>query len=264
MSQDWGLFTDDIDTDISRLLPSSLKDVWEDDNSFGAPVLQNPNSNFVQNSVPKIRNSTSPPRHPRPFPFAESAPALSFMEDYVGAVPTLEPEITPQNEAESNTKTHYYNVQFHPNRTELFKWTRKTTLHAGNYVVVEADRGYDVGIVVEEVKTPITRNYKQSKEIVRIASTHEISQLPIKEEREKRAKELCQAKADDLGLPMKITSADFQFDGKKLIFYYTASDYVDFRNLVRMLFKTFGMRIWMVWHDGNAPVKDVLQRIEQK
>ena len=61
---------------------------------------------------------------------------------------------------------------------------------------------------------------------------------------------------------MLITGAEFQFDGKKLTFYYTASIYVDFRNLVRTLFKTFGMRIWMVWHDGHAPVKDVLQRNE--
>ena len=69
-------------------------------------------------------------------------------------------------------------------------------------------------------------------------------------------------KVKELGLPMLITDAEYQMDGKKLTFYYTASKYVDFRNLVRVLFKTFSTRIWMVWHDGNAPVKDVFTRGE--
>jgi cell fate regulator YaaT (PSP1 superfamily) len=47
---------------------------------------------------------------------------------------------------------------------------------------------------------------------------------------------------------MNITRAEFQFDGKKLTFYYTADAYVDFRDLVRALFKVFGTRIWMVWY----------------
>ena len=194
----------------------------------------------------------------RPFPFAESAPALSFMEDVEGAKPTLEPEI---QKVSTNSPKRYFMVQFHPNRVEIHHGNTDKGIKIGDYVLTEADRGYDIGKVVATVEHPTPKEVRSSKGIVRLASHHEISQLPIKAEREKQAKELCQAKAAELCLPMTITGAEFQFDSKKLTFFYTASTYVDFRNLVRILFRTFGMRIWMVWHDGNAPVRDVMQRI---
>jgi cell fate regulator YaaT (PSP1 superfamily) len=98
------------------------------------------------------------------------------------------------------------------------------------------------------------------KAILRKATPEEIAAIPAKEVREGRALTLCQTKVRDLGLAMEITGAEFQFDGKKLTFYYTASKYVDFRNLVKGLFRVFGTRIWMVWYDGGAPVKDVYSR----
>jgi cell fate regulator YaaT (PSP1 superfamily) len=52
---------------------------------------------------------------------------------------------------------------------------------------------------------------------------------------------------------MDITRAEFQFDGKKLTFYYMAAAYVDFRDLVRALFRVFGTRIWMVWYKRGDP-----------
>ena len=79
---------------------------------------------------------------------------------------------------------------------------------------------------------------------------------------EVNALKICQMKVKELNLPMEITGAEYQYDGKKLTFYYSATQYIDFRNLVRILFKIFSTRIWMVWHDGNAPVKDVLTKNE--
>lgn len=267
MSEDWGIFTDDLDDmpqQMTSLLPSSLKDIWEDDspltNATNPPLFSRsptPQNHF---GFPEFG---SQPKHTRPFPFAESAPALSFMDDREGAVPTAEPEISILEPQVPDASAQFFLVQFHPNRVELFKWNQSKHLNVGDYVLTEADRGYDVGHIVEAVHKPTAREIKSAKSIVRTASHHEIAQLPTKVEREAKAKELCQQKAKELGLPMLITGAEFQFDGKKLTFYYTASDYVDFRNLVRALFKTFGMRIWMVWHDGNAPVRDVLQRNER-
>lgn len=262
MSQDWKLFTEDPNEEpyqtVLNLLPSSLKDVWDDQYPYtSVTVPKSPEPQVTQS----IYDTGNVPKHNRPFPFPESAPALSFMEDHEGAKPTNEPEIIENQAITSDSK--YYQVQFHPFRTELYHWTKNTDLNVGDYVVTEADRGYDVGRIVDEIKYPPSRESKASKGIVRIASQHEISQLPLKTEREKRAKELCQAKARELGLPMSIDGAEFQFDGKKLSFYYTANAYIDFRNLVRILFKTFGMRIWMVWHDGNERVRDVLQRSEK-
>lgn len=262
MNQDWDLIVDEPaeESIYSQLLPSSLREVWDDNDLIRPDVPKSPNPMF-DGGFPELG---SPTKHSRPFPFAESAPALSFMEDTEGAVPTLEPEINTSIIPSAKSKYHYYNVQFHPNRIELYKWTQEEPLELNSYVVTEADRGFDIGQIVEELKHPQTKDAKACKSIVRPASHHEISQLPLKAERERRAQELCQAKARELGLPMSITGASFQFDSKKLTFYFTSTEYVDFRSLVRVLFKTFGMRIWMVWHDGNAPIRDVLQRNEHK
>ena len=261
MSGDWGLFTEDYNDDayqpMSQFLPTSLQDVWDDQPQF-VPSSFTPNtpSPRMHSQFPEI--GSAPRKSGKPFPFAESAPALSFMEDVEGAIPTAEPEI---KQTVKNSKVVYFMVQFHPNRVEIHHWNQDKEIKIGDYVVTEADRGYDIGKVVDRVDRPSQKEIKSSKEIVRLASHHEISQLPLKAERERKAKELCQAKAIELNLPMTITGAEFQFDSKKLTFFYTASSYVDFRNLVRILFRTFGMRIWMVWHDGKAPVRDVLQRI---
>lgn len=46
-------------------------------------------------------------------------------------------------------------------------------------------------------------------------------------------------------LPMEVCDAEWQFDHKKLTLYYTSRERVDFRELVRELFRTFKARIWM-------------------
>jgi cell fate regulator YaaT (PSP1 superfamily) len=125
-------------------------------------------------------------------------------------------------------------------------------LSVGDYVLTEADRGVDVGRVEAVLPSPSFREAKGAKLIIRLATQNEVRQLPQKAEREARALQVGQAKVAESGLPMVVTGAEFQFDGKKLTFYYSASTYIDFRGLVRNLFKVFGTRIWMVWNDPNA------------
>ena len=260
MSEDWSLFTEDGNEEnyrlIDNLLPSSLKAEWTEPSSFQQTynLHQQPNFNYA--------SPQSMPKRTRPFPFHESPPGLSFKDDIEGALPTAEPQLPVRTSSSATAPVRYFMVQFHPYRAEPFKWVNDKDLSVGDYVVTEADRGYDVGKIIAQDVVPSVFESKQVKYIVRRASHHEISQLPLKEEKEKRAKEYCQAKARELELPMEITGAELQFDGKKLSFYYTAKSYIDFRDLVRVLFRTFGMRIWMVWHDGNAPVRDVHQRSE--
>jgi cell fate regulator YaaT (PSP1 superfamily) len=133
----------------------------------------------------------------------------------------------------------------------MFHAPPRVRVNVGDYVLTEADRGFDVGRIVGVVARPSPRDATGAKVIVRPATRNEIEQLPEKAERERRALELCRSKTAEHGLPMNITRAEFQFDGKKLTFYYTAASYVDFRDLVRTLFKIFGTRIWMVWYEGS-------------
>jgi cell fate regulator YaaT (PSP1 superfamily) len=135
-----------------------------------------------------------------------------------------------------------------------------TEFDYGDWVIVEADRGIDLGQIISRARIPAPRDLPATRSILRRAADRDTDSVAATQERERAAAAFCQAQAHEARLPMEITGAEFQFDGKKLTFYYTAERYVDFRDLVRTLFRTFGTRIWMVWCDGGEPVKDVLTR----
>ena len=125
----------------------------------------------------------------------------------------------------------------------------------GEYVVVGGDRGEDIGLVTHTwaAGTQSTAPEHVAKwagvglgKVLRVASVLEVSQLQgVQTELETRAVEVAQEKVMEHGLPMRIVDAEYQFDRKKLTFYYQSQQRLDFRNLVRDLYKTFRARIWM-------------------
>lgn len=151
----------------------------------------------------------------------------------------------------------YVEVRFHPYRAQIIRNSPALPLIPGDFVVTEADRGLDLGQVVSTDPKTKERDASSARSVIRRATPQEIESLPMKLEREQAARNICQHKADEMGLPMTITATELQFDGKKLTVYFSASQYIDFRDLVHSLFRVFGMRIWMVWYDGEAPVRDV-------
>lgn len=133
-------------------------------------------------------------------------------------------------------------------------------------VVVEADRGYDIGIVLQEelntttAATAIILAQKKKKSsnnspnnetptvirrIFRLANPIELDTMEKKKGDEEKALALCQAKIKQKGLPMQVVSAEYQWDRRKLTFYFKADERIDFRELVRELFKIYKTRIWM-------------------
>ena len=139
----------------------------------------------------------------------------------------------------------YYLVQFSQFHKDIFCAKITTPLKQGEYVLTEADRGFDIGRITVVVQRPSAREIQNAKKILRLATQHEVAQLSQKYAREAKALQIGRAKVSEFQLPMSLTGAEFQFDGNKLTFYYQASSYIDFRNLVRALFKIFQIRIWM-------------------
>ena len=139
-----------------------------------------------------------------------------------------------------------------------FKGTRKgyysfaeLSLNAGDHVIVEADRGEDLGRiaalgVVAERKcsssggcsTPTPEN-----RILRTAKTDEVDRLSSLRSDEDRVRAETRKLVQKHGLRMKVTEAEWQFDRNKLIIYFTADKRVDFRELVRDLARNFRTRI---------------------
>ncbi|KAK0948092.1 hypothetical protein LTR29_000616 [Friedmanniomyces endolithicus] len=88
-------------------------------------------------------------------------------------------------------------------------------------------------------------NNLKPKAIKRLANAHEIKMLAEKEGNEAKAKRTCQQKVAHLHLQMEILDAEWQWDFQKLIFYYYADHYIDFKPLVTELYRIYKTRIWL-------------------
>jgi hypothetical protein len=253
----WETFTDDLEApepSYSSLLPSSLKDVWGEPQ----PVRDIPRPRTPQSAHPHFEA-----------PFAVPSPQQQQRSPHIGSAPSTQARFpayfdgvavqTPGTTAPPADT--YYSVYFHRSRTQTL--AGRADFDDGDIVITEADRGLDIGQIVGRTDRPPPRELKNLRVILRKASRFEIDSIAAKEERENQALAICRVKVQELGLPMEVTGAEYQFDGKKLTFYYNATKYIDFRNLVRTLFRTFGTRIWMMWYDGGVPVRDVKTRLNE-
>ncbi|HEY91117.1 MAG TPA: stage 0 sporulation family protein [Dehalococcoidia bacterium] len=111
-------------------------------------------------------------------------------------------------------------------------------------VVVETARGLEVGtVVITSREIDADEVVKPLKPVVRKAEPEEINHAEQYEEREKQAMEECNRLIIELGLPMKLLSAEFSLDGRHLTFFFSADERVDFRELVRELAGIFKVRV---------------------
>lgn len=84
-----------------------------------------------------------------------------------------------------------------------------------------------------------------NKQILRFAKPRELSQLVTKYNDEMVALKICLNCASSLNLDLIIKNVEFQFDKKKLIIYYYCLQRLDFRGLIKELFKIYKTRIWL-------------------
>lgn len=111
-------------------------------------------------------------------------------------------------------------------------------------VVVETARGTEVGRVVigrrQVVESEITEPLKP---VLRRADQEDLRKMAVFKGREQEALRKCREKVAQHGLPMKLVGAEYNFDGTRLTFFFTAEGRVDFRELVKDLAATFRTRI---------------------
>lgn len=123
----------------------------------------------------------------------------------------------------------------------------------GEYVIVEADRGEDcarIGSVVNgdeigKAGNIVSGKNNEMKCIIRKATETDIKILEVRKKQEKSALETCMALVKEKGYQMEILRCEFQWDMKKITFYFRSGRRIDFRDLVRELFRYFKIRIWM-------------------
>lgn len=143
-------------------------------------------------------------------------------------------------------------VQFKNTRKGFFRNSLHLPLEIGEWVVVEAAPGYDIGQVTlkgELVKRQMRKSgMKPDVEIRRVLRKPKPADLDRFEEAKARENDTMirsRKIAEDLQLNMKIGDVEYQGDGNKAIFYYIADERVDFRQLIKVLAEAFKVRIEM-------------------
>ena len=117
-------------------------------------------------------------------------------------------------------------------------------VNSGDFVKVETDRGFDIGLVFCK-KDNIRGNEIPRRKILGRPSQEEMSILPLKMAEESEAVKICRQMAAARGLSINIADVEFQFDRSKLTVVFASEGRVDFRELVRDMFSFFRIRIWM-------------------
>ena len=111
---------------------------------------------------------------------------------------------------------------------------------------VEAERGEDMGTAFNFPKPKTAgESEKELLKVLRKANLHDVTMNSENQLRRKTAFDFCLRKIDELQLPMKLTDVEYQLDRKKIIFFFTAEDRVDFRELVKILASEYKTRIEM-------------------
>ena len=117
-------------------------------------------------------------------------------------------------------------------------------LAIGDKVMVNTNLGEDLAHVIESPY--MVPDGKEGGDLIPVLRKANESELKIYEDKlvkEAEAFKKCQEFIDQLGLEMNLSDTVFSFDGKKVIFYFTADNRVDFRELVKLLASTFRARI---------------------
>jgi len=150
-----------------------------------------------------------------------------------------------------HSKFNIIEVRFKNSRKEFFKNTENFHLAIGDVVVTKATFGYDIGVVTltgELVKIQMKKKGINDTELLNIyrkATQEDLDKWENLRQKEEKIQVRAREIAINLNLEMKISDIEFQGDGSKAIFYYTASERVDFRQLIREFAREFSTRIEM-------------------
>jgi cell fate regulator YaaT (PSP1 superfamily) len=140
---------------------------------------------------------------------------------------------------------HLVEVVFKGGRRDFFT-TRDDALAEGDHVIVETDRGQDLGRIKSVggvARKKCGEGAASARPIVRVALPEEVQRLMVLRSDEERVRRKVREMVEQHKLRMKVTEAEWQWDRNKLILYFTAERRVDFRQLVRELARNFRTRI---------------------
>ena len=135
-------------------------------------------------------------------------------------------------------------IQFRPGQKIYYFDPDGKTFQTGDHVIIDTARGAEYGtcaggnhrIAQKDVVAPL-------RKVLRKATAQDERVAADNRAKEKKAYDICTEKIAEHGLDMQLVSAEVAFDGSKILFYFTADERVDFRELVKNLASVFHTRI---------------------
>ena len=174
------------------------------------------------------------------------------MQDESAENPTTPPEeqtppVPAPEDSAAETTLHYYYVRFRDKTAGFSAVSRIAGLSRNDVVLVQTDHGPEPTTVVgpgpDFSEQPDILKGQVSYTIIRRANREEVDKFENLVARETEAHKTCQAHIARHNLDMKLTRVERYFNGSKIIFYFTAENRVDFRELVKDLVQEFRTRV---------------------
>lgn len=143
-------------------------------------------------------------------------------------------------------------VKFKGTRKGIYRNSRGVKVEHGDLAVVEAEGGFDIGkvsmkgeLVRLQMKKKGIEDENELPVVLRKANHYDLETYDEAKQRELPTLFKTRRIAKELGLVMKLSDVEYQRDNRKATFYYTAEGRVDFRELIKVLARTFKIKVEM-------------------
>ena len=142
------------------------------------------------------------------------------------------------------TEVEVVDIQFRPGQKVYYFDPDGVRFAAGDHVIIDTARGAEYGICAAGNHTiPPKEVVAPLRKVIRRANAQDEKTNAENRAKEKKAYDVCMQKITEHNLDMQLVSAEVAFDGSKILFYFTADERVDFRELVKNLAGVFHTRI---------------------
>jgi cell fate regulator YaaT (PSP1 superfamily) len=171
----------------------------------------------------------------------ESVESLEFLEDIVPEVFEEKPKTQPKEDEE---QVEVIGIRFKKVGKVYYFEPNGIKANKGDFAIVDTARGPEFGEVFASNKfVGVSETVPPLRPVIRIATKEDIVHNEDNIKKEKEAFDICLKQIAAHELDMKLVDAQYTFDNSKLLFYFTSSGRVDFRELVKDLAAVFRTRI---------------------
>ena len=149
-----------------------------------------------------------------------------------------------ENINELPEKYEVVDIQFRPGQKVYFFDPAGLRLQMGDHVIIDTARGPEYGYCTGGNHTVSRKDIVAPlRPVLRKATQQDESIAAENQAKEKKAYEVCMKKITEQSLDMQLVGAECAFDGSRILFFFTADERVDFRELVKELAGVFHTRI---------------------